>query len=845
MKISRSPSLLCLFALLCANVALAENKPVTYDGRSLIINGKRELLFSGSIHYPRSVPEMWPDLIRKAKEGGLNVIQTYVFWNGHEPEKGKYYFEGRFDLVKFVKEIQNQGMYCTLRIGPFIQGEWHHGGFPFWLRDEPGMVFRTDNKPFKYYMRRFLKYIVDMMMEQKLFAPQGGPIILAQVENEYDMVLDAYKRAGLRYVKWAGDLAINSKADVPWIMCKQNRVRPSAPIINACNGRNCGDTFKGPNNPTKPVIWAEDWTAQFRAFGDPPSQRSAEDLAYGAARFFSKNGTLINYYMYHGGTHFGRTGAAFMLTRYYDEAPLDEYGLLKEPKWGHLRDLHHALKLSQKALLEGEYSNETLGVELEARVYQIPGEKICVAFLNNNNTKRDGTVTFRGQTYFLPRRSVSILPDCKTVVFNTQRVISQHNYRTYVEYEAFRKKNVWEMYTEEIPKFSESQIIGTSPMELFNLTKDETDYVWYTTTFNLEDDDLPMREDVHPVVQVGSEGHGLLGFANGEYIGEGHGSREEQEFAYSRPMKLHAGDNQLSFLNVVVGHPDGGAYLEHRKAGMRTAAVQGLNTGTMDLTVNRWGHQVGLFGEKQQIYTQDGLSKVQWRESEKNKQVTWYKRYFDAPHGDDPVSVNLTTMGKGMVWINGESIGRYWVDYLNPLGKPSQHMYHIPRTFLKKKDNLMVVLEEHGGDPEGIALEVVKRDNICTSASQLYHGDVEQFKLEGGVTQRFYDLKPISVLQCGPKKVIKSLAFADFGNPRGACGAFVSGNCTSPMTTRQAVEKACLGKNSCTLEVKPELYGADPRCPGTKATLAVQAKCSRRGKKAASSEDGNSQEAGD
>jgi Glycosyl hydrolases family 35 len=29
---------------------------VTYDNHSLIINGKRELIFSGSIHYPRSPP---------------------------------------------------------------------------------------------------------------------------------------------------------------------------------------------------------------------------------------------------------------------------------------------------------------------------------------------------------------------------------------------------------------------------------------------------------------------------------------------------------------------------------------------------------------------------------------------------------------------------------------------------------------------------------------------------------------------------------------------------------------------------------------------------------------------
>lgn len=31
---------------------------------------------------------MWEDLINKAKEGGLDVIETYVFWNVHEPSPG-------------------------------------------------------------------------------------------------------------------------------------------------------------------------------------------------------------------------------------------------------------------------------------------------------------------------------------------------------------------------------------------------------------------------------------------------------------------------------------------------------------------------------------------------------------------------------------------------------------------------------------------------------------------------------------------------------------------------------------------------------------------------------------
>jgi hypothetical protein len=36
---------------------------------------------------------------------------------------------------------------------------------------------------------------------------------------------------------------------------------------------------------------------RYRDFGDPPSQRSAEDTAFSVARWFSKNGSLVNYYM--------------------------------------------------------------------------------------------------------------------------------------------------------------------------------------------------------------------------------------------------------------------------------------------------------------------------------------------------------------------------------------------------------------------------------------------------------------------------------------------------------------------------------------------------------------------
>lgn len=96
--------------------------------------------------------------------------------------------------------------------------------------------------------------------------------------------------------------------------------------ISACNGRHCADTFQGPNGDDKPLLWTENWTAQYRVFGDPPSQRAAEDIAFSVARFFAIGGSLVNYYMYYGGTSFGRTTSSFVTTRYYDEAPLDEFG---------------------------------------------------------------------------------------------------------------------------------------------------------------------------------------------------------------------------------------------------------------------------------------------------------------------------------------------------------------------------------------------------------------------------------------------------------------------------------------------------------------------------------------
>lgn len=821
--------LLALFLVLVVNAYGKERKRqavVAYDSRSMIINGTRQLLFSGSIHYPRSTPDMWPQLIKKAKEGGLNLIQTYVFWNIHEPVQGQFNFEGNYDFIKFIKLIGDNGLWVTLRLGPYIEAEWNMGGFPYWLREVPNITFRSHNEPFMFHMKRYTEMVINMVKKEKLFADQGGPIIMAQIENEYNNVQLAYREAGVNYVRWAADMAVGLYNGIPWVMCKQKNAPQT--VISTCNGRQCGDTFPGPNGPDKPSLWTENWTAQYRVHGDPPSQRAAEDIAFAVTRFFARNGTLTNYYMYHGGTNFGRTSSSFVTTRYYDEAPLDEFGLRREPKFGHLKDLHKALRLSKKALLWGTPKVQKISTDLEITTYEKVGTNICAAFLTNNNTRVDSSINFRGVDYYLPSKSVSILPDCKTVVYNTQTVVSQHSSRNFVASKKAKIKK-WEMFKERIPSTDDLRVKSESPKELYSFTRDVSDYAWYSTSIKLERRDLPMRPDIVPVLQVASLGHALLAFVNGEYVGFDHGSHIEKSHVLKRPVSLKPGVNHISLLAMTVGFPNSGAYMEKRFAGPRAVTLEGLMSGNLDITDNYWGQQVGVNGENMEIYTEEGSNKVEWAPLPSNvtsSPVTWYKANFDAPEGSNPVAIRMSSMAKGMVWVNGQSIGRYWVSYLSPLNQPTQVEYHIPRSYLKPKGNLLVVFEETGGNPENIVIQTVNRNTICSVITEYYPPKVQSWVRKDDQFRAIVDPIKASQLTCPDNKVIKKVEFVTFGEVEGACGNFQAGKCDSSKA-RKVVEELCLGKKECTIPFQRELLvdAAGDTCPDIAKTLAIQVAC--------------------
>ncbi|KAH7851872.1 hypothetical protein Vadar_017638 [Vaccinium darrowii] len=709
--------------------------------------------------------EMWPSLIRKAKEGGLDVIQTYVFWNLHEPQPGKYDFSGRRDIVRFIKKIQAHGLYASLRIGPYIESEWSYGGLPFWLHDIPGIVFRSDNEPFKFYMKNFTTLIVNMMKSERLYASQGGPIILSQIENEYQNVERAFHERGPPYVRWAAKMAVGLETGVPWNMCKQDDA--PGPVINSCNGMKCGQTFLGPNSPNKPSIWSENWTTFYQLYGKNTRTRSPEDIAYQVALFISKKyGSFINYYMYHGGTNFGRTAAAYVPTSYYDLAPLDEYGLIQQPKWGHLKDLHAAIKLCSEALLRGTLTSSYLGEQQEAVVFQTKSGE-CAAFLMNNGSETDELVVFQNSTYGLPPSSISILPDCKNVAFNTAQVSAQYNTRSRVPVTKFNTAERWEQFRDVVPNFDDTSLRSDTLLEQMNTTQDTSDYLWYTFRFqgNCSND--------QPVLNVNSLAHVLHVFVNGVFVGSAHGTHTSSITLETKVPLNYNEMNNVSLLSVMVGLP------------------------------------VGLLGEKLKVFSDDGHMKVRWsRLSSPTQPLTWYKTTFDAPCGTDPVALYLGSMGKGEAWVNGQSIGRYWVSFTEPAGNPTQTWYNVPRSFLRRTGNLLVLLDEEYGNPLDISIGTVSITKVCGHVYEEYPGWIKPKRLQ---------------LQCPRNKKISKIIFASFGTPSGGCGSYAIGSCHSS-NSRAIVEKACLWKRKCSIRPSYRTFRRDP-CPGIPKALLVDAQC--------------------
>lgn len=153
------------------------------SGDHFTLDGKPFQIIAGAIHYPRIPRAYWRDRLRKARAMGLNTVETYAFWNEHEPLPGKFDFSGQNDIAEFIKEAKEEGLYVVLRPGPYVCAEWEYGGYPAWLLKDPKMVVRSSYPGFIAKSDAYIKELGKQVGSLQI--GNGGPIIAVQVENEY------------------------------------------------------------------------------------------------------------------------------------------------------------------------------------------------------------------------------------------------------------------------------------------------------------------------------------------------------------------------------------------------------------------------------------------------------------------------------------------------------------------------------------------------------------------------------------------------------------------------------------------------------------------------------------
>ncbi len=109
-------------------------KNILIHQNQIQINGKSLSLLSGEVHYWRLQPYYWEKCLNQVKEMGINIIASYICWEFHEYEPGKFDFTGETiperNLVGFLELCQSMGFKIIIRPAPYIYSEWQQAGIP-------------------------------------------------------------------------------------------------------------------------------------------------------------------------------------------------------------------------------------------------------------------------------------------------------------------------------------------------------------------------------------------------------------------------------------------------------------------------------------------------------------------------------------------------------------------------------------------------------------------------------------------------------------------------------------------------------------------------------------------
>lgn len=206
-----------------------EGDKISFTNYYVELNSEPFFGICGEFHFSRCPYSCWEEEILKIKAAGINIISTYIFWNHHEEQKGKFTWDKDKNLRHFIDICSKHGMYVILRIGPFSHGEVRNGGLPDWLYGRP-FVVRSNDEQYLAYVKRLFSEIGKQAAGQMY--KDGGPVIGVQLENEHMHASAPWEfmnmkecewidsgRDGTEHIKILKKLAIEAGMEAPIYTC--------------------------------------------------------------------------------------------------------------------------------------------------------------------------------------------------------------------------------------------------------------------------------------------------------------------------------------------------------------------------------------------------------------------------------------------------------------------------------------------------------------------------------------------------------------------------------------------------------------------------------------------------
>jgi beta-galactosidase len=318
------------------SISLSQNPVHTFKigDNNFLLDGKPFQIISGEIHFARIPMEAWRDRLKMVKAMGLNTICTYIFWNYHEPEKGKYNFTGNADVAEFVKIAQEEGLWVIIRPSPYACAEWEFGGYPYWLLKEKDLKVRSKDPGFIDLSKKYFKELGNQLAP--LQVTKGGSIIMVQLENEYG----SYDK-DKEYLTINKSTIRESGFDVELYTCDGPGQMADGYLSGVLPAVNGFDQIQGVKelvnkhyNNKGPYFIAEWYPAWFDDWGSEHNMIPAENFLERLDSILA-NGFSLNMYMVHGGTTRGfMNGANYnknmpytpQVSSYDYDAPINEAG---------------------------------------------------------------------------------------------------------------------------------------------------------------------------------------------------------------------------------------------------------------------------------------------------------------------------------------------------------------------------------------------------------------------------------------------------------------------------------------------------------------------------------------